>query len=84
MKFQSLFYWMYVKNVKKNFQILKNFWFQSLFYWMYVKNNGKRFSQPNGFKVSILVLLDVCKEPLNIRKVVLEKTSFNPCFIGCM
>jgi len=38
--------------------------FQSLFYWMYVKNNGAKAPGTKDFKVSILVLLDVCKERL--------------------
>jgi len=61
--FQSLFYWMYVKNAYNDFFLgsIRDK-FQSLFYWMYVKNFYIIFRFIAFFVVSILVLLDVCKE----------------------
>jgi len=41
--FQSLFYWMYVKNTLPSFLGKPCQMFQSLFYWMYVKNPKSTF-----------------------------------------
>jgi len=82
--FQSLFYWMYVKNSLLNFSFSNPSEFQSLFYWMYVKNDVKAAFNYLVYHVSILVLLDVCKELPKSAKKGLLNCRFNPCFIGCM
>jgi len=83
-EFQSLFYWMYVKNVRSK----ENWGKKSEVSILVLLDVCKEhlFEKYGGtiFFVSILVLLDVCKE-LEIEylfKLVFE--SFNPCFIGCM
>jgi len=82
-RFQSLFYWMYIKNIDY-FPIDVQFdEFQSLFYWMYIKNPEKIIIFFTLIKVSILVLLDVHKEPINFVTFFTLCISFNPCFIGC-
>jgi len=61
--------------------MLEIFWFQSLFYWMYVKNCSQgRLQDQNIFYVSILVLLDVCKERGTSTSTAWKTLSFQSLF----
>jgi len=51
---------------------------------MYVKNKGAIQLPLESYDVSILVLLDVCKEPTTLGDISTGGRCFNPCFIGCM
>ena len=66
-RFQSLFYWMFYFNLSILILILYYyFMFQSLFYWMFYFNLCIRCNSWKLYFVSILILLDVLLQPLNL------------------